>query len=140
MTVPVMMVGGQIYVSTVTRRASSSSQMRFTTASRTARRKQARSSTLKMPLSLTASPSTIGESEDRTEITGDGAIHDDVFDGVSCWTLCSMTGWRLGWLVAPKKLIGGMNRLQQNFYINGRYLLGELLLKTLVPPPCCDRI
>jgi len=36
----------------------------------------------------------------------------------------SMTGWRLGWLVAPKKLVGAMNRLQQNFYINGGYCKG----------------
>lgn len=30
----------------------------------------------------------------------------------------SMTGWRLGWMVAPASLVPALNRLSQNFYLN----------------------
>lgn len=29
----------------------------------------------------------------------------------------SMTGWRVGWVVAPESIVGTLERLQQNFYI-----------------------
>lgn len=32
----------------------------------------------------------------------------------------SMTGWRLGWMVAPKSFVPALNRLSQNFYLNVR--------------------
>lgn len=32
----------------------------------------------------------------------------------------SMTGWRLGWMVAPKSFVAALNRLSQNFYLNVR--------------------
>lgn len=34
----------------------------------------------------------------------------------------SMTGWRLGWMVAPKSFVPALNRLSQNFYLNVRVL------------------
>ena len=30
----------------------------------------------------------------------------------------SMTGWRLGWMVAPPSFVPALNRLSQNFYLN----------------------
>ena len=33
----------------------------------------------------------------------------------------SMTGWRLGWMVAPKSFVPALNRLSQNFYLNVRF-------------------
>jgi aspartate/methionine/tyrosine aminotransferase len=32
--------------------------------------------------------------------------------------LWAMTGWRLGWVIAPKKYVAPMQRLQQNFFIS----------------------
>lgn len=32
--------------------------------------------------------------------------------------LWAMTGWRLGWVIAPKKYVPAMQRLQQNFFIS----------------------
>lgn len=31
--------------------------------------------------------------------------------------LWAMTGWRLGWVIAPRRYVGAMQRLQQNFFI-----------------------
>lgn len=42
---------------------------------------------------------------------------DDVFVVNSFSKYYGMTGWRLGWLVAPEEYIGGIERLAQNIFI-----------------------
>lgn len=46
------------------------------------------------------------------------ARHDDVFVVNSFSKFFGMTGWRLGWLVAPKPYIGEVEKLAQHFFIS----------------------
>lgn len=45
------------------------------------------------------------------------ALADDVFVINSFSKYFSMTGWRLGWMVAPASYVAGIDRLSQNLYL-----------------------
>jgi len=45
------------------------------------------------------------------------ALADDVFVINSFSKYFSMTGWRLGWMVAPESYVAGIDRLSQNLYL-----------------------
>jgi len=51
------------------------------------------------------------------ETTTAAALADDVVVINSFSKYFSMTGWRLGWLVAPENLVGEFDRLAQNLYL-----------------------
>jgi aspartate/methionine/tyrosine aminotransferase len=44
-------------------------------------------------------------------------LGDDLISINSFSKYFSMTGWRLGWLVLPERLVAPVEKLQQNFYI-----------------------
>jgi aspartate/methionine/tyrosine aminotransferase len=46
------------------------------------------------------------------------AFHDDAIVINSFSKYYSMTGWRIGWMVVPKRLVRTIERLAQNFYIS----------------------
>ena len=45
------------------------------------------------------------------------AVSDDIFVINSFSKYFGMTGWRLGWLVAPREAIAGIDKLAQNLYL-----------------------
>jgi len=45
------------------------------------------------------------------------AVSDDIFVINSFSKYFGMTGWRLGWLVAPRETIAGIDKLAQNLYL-----------------------
>jgi aspartate/methionine/tyrosine aminotransferase len=45
------------------------------------------------------------------------AVSDDIFVINSFSKYFGMTGWRLGWLVAPRESVAGIDRLAQNLYL-----------------------
>ena len=54
--------------------------------------------------------------EDAT--AGTALVHgDDVISVNSFSKYFSMTGWRLGWMVVPRELVGAVDKLAQNLYI-----------------------
>lgn len=50
------------------------------------------------------------------------AFDDDVVAINSFSKYYCMTGWRVGWMVVPERLVRGMERLAQNLYISPPYL------------------
>ena len=54
---------------------------------------------------------------DEVDTTTALAIDDDAFVINSFSKYFGMTGWRLGWLVAPKAYISVMDRLAQNLFL-----------------------
>ncbi len=45
------------------------------------------------------------------------AVSDDIFVINSFSKYFGMTGWRLGWLVAPREAVAGLDKLAQNLYL-----------------------
>ncbi|HEY7656186.1 MAG TPA: pyridoxal phosphate-dependent aminotransferase [Burkholderiales bacterium] len=51
------------------------------------------------------------------EYTTAAALADDVFVINSFSKYFNMTGWRLGWMVAPERAVGELDKLAQNLYL-----------------------
>jgi aspartate/methionine/tyrosine aminotransferase len=51
------------------------------------------------------------------EYTTAAALADDVFVINSFSKYFNMTGWRLGWIVAPERVVGELDKLAQNLYL-----------------------
>jgi aspartate/methionine/tyrosine aminotransferase len=51
------------------------------------------------------------------EYTTAAALADDVFVINSFSKYFNMTGWRLGWMVAPERVVGELDKLAQNLYL-----------------------
>ena len=56
------------------------------------------------------------------------SLSDDAFVVNSFSKYFGMTGWRLGWLVAPKEAIGGLEKLAQNLYICAPHMAQQAAL------------
>jgi aspartate/methionine/tyrosine aminotransferase len=60
---------------------------------------------------------TYGESAETALAFNDDAVVVNSFSKYYC-----MTGWRIGWLVVPERLVRPIERLAQNLYISAPYL------------------
>jgi aspartate/methionine/tyrosine aminotransferase len=60
---------------------------------------------------------TYGEAAATALATDDGAVVINSFSKYYC-----MTGWRIGWVVVPERLVRPIERLAQNLYISPPYL------------------
>src|SRR6185295_1230918 len=66
---------------------------------------------------------------------------DDVFVINSFSKYFSMTGWRLGWMVAPQEYVGDLEKLAQNLYISNSDIAMRAALAAFGPETLaqCER-
>ncbi len=58
------------------------------------------------------------DGEPRSALATTGALADDLFVVSSFSKYFNMTGWRLGWIVAPERHVRDLEKLAQNLYIS----------------------